>query len=149
MEKVYKTSVYRVLVNLIFGVGCAVVTWMLSGIWLDEPWAYVAGGGVFVIYLLLVVSDNMISVHISGNSLTVRKRGNEIHSFQIDQCSFRARTRTTGGDTECNFTVITPDGTETDIDCELLGVRKFDVLLDDLGVIGENAPVHKITTTKK
>lgn len=148
MEKVYKTSAYRVLVNLAFGVGCAVVIGFLSGIWLEEPWTYVAGGVMFVIYLLLVIRGNMISIHINGNNLTVRKRGNEIHSFQIDQCSFRARTKTVSGDTECNFTVITPDGSETNIDCELLGVRKFDLLLEDLGVMGENAPVHKVTTKR-
>lgn len=149
MEKVYKTSGYRVLVNLAFGVGCSVVIGFLSGILLDEPWTYVAGGAMFVIYFLLVISGNMISIHIGGNNLTVRKRGREIHSFQIDQCAFRARTKTTSGDTECNFTVIASDGSETDIDCELLGVRKFDLLLEDLGVVGENAPVHKVATTKK
>ena len=149
MEKVYKVRPHRVLVNLLFGVGAAIVVWLLSGVWLEEPMTYVAGGGLFVLYCLLVLGGNFISIHLSGNTLTVQKRGKVIHSFQIDQCSFRSYTKSSGGDTECNLYVTTPDGSETHIDCELIGVTKFHQLLDDLGVTGEKAPATRLNTTKK
>ena len=149
MEKTYKVRPHRVLVNLVFGICASLVVWVVSGIWLEEPYTYAAGAGLFVLYCLLVLWGNLISIHVSGNTLTVKKRGKLLHSFQIDQCSFHAYTKSSGGDNECSLYVATPDGNETHIDCELIGVTNFNRLLGDLGVIGEKATATKINTTKK
>lgn len=148
-EKVYKTRPHRVLANLVFGVFAAALVGWISTIWLKMPLPYAVGAAVFLLDVLLVIGDNMISIHVSGDLLTVRKRGKERYRFKISECRFRARTESSSGDTECYLTVIGPDGNATMIDCELIGVTKFYELLEDLGVIGEKASVTKIETVKQ
>ena len=38
MQKVYKSRIYRILVNLVFGIAAAGVSFLIASIWLDVIW---------------------------------------------------------------------------------------------------------------
>ena len=62
MQKVYKSRIYRILLNLVFGIAGAGVTYLVAGIWLAPFWCAVVSAGLFILYLWLVILDNLITI---------------------------------------------------------------------------------------
>ena len=147
MQKVYKSRLYRVLVNLVFGLAGAAVCYIIAGIWLDPFLRAAVGAGVFVLYLWFVILDNLITITVDGQYLTVKK-GRKVKSFEIASCSFHARMVTSSNDTSCTLQITDAGGKTEYVDCELIGVGQFSRLLEDIGVVGGEAPVQKLQTKK-
>lgn len=147
MEKVYKSKLHRILINLVMGILVAGVAWFVATMFLEPPIPFVVGGVVFLMYLWLVILDNIITITVKDGFLTVQK-GRKTKQFKIDECSFYAKSVSSSGDTSCSLTVTEANGDTERIDCELIGYGQFQDLLADLGMIGENAPVQKIQTKK-
>lgn len=134
MKNVYKTRIYRVLVNLVFGAAAALFVAFIASIWLKGfVWFLLISIGVFAAYIWLVIIDNMIVIETEDNVLTV-KRGKKIDTYPIDTTAIRAKTVTSDGDTECTLYLTPYGGQEVTVDCELIGISQFESLLDDLGI---------------
>ena len=144
MKNVYKTRIYRVLVNLVFGAAAALFVAFIASIWLKGfVWFLLISIGVFAAYIWLVIIDNMIVIETEDNVLTV-KRGKKIDTYPIDTTAIRAKTVTSGGDTECTLYLTPYGGQEVTVDCELIGISQFESLLDDLGINRDS--VTKLST---
>ena len=144
MKNVYKTRIYRVLVNLVFGAAAALFVAFIASIWLKGfVWFLLISIGVFAAYIWLVIIDNMIVIETEDNVLTV-KRGKKIDTYPIDTTAIRAKTVTSDGDTECSLYLTRPGEDEVLIDCELIGITQFIKLLDDLGINRDS--VTKLST---
>jgi len=144
MKNVYKTRIYRVLVNLVFGAAAALFVALIASIWLKGfVWFLLISIGVFAAYIWLVIIDNMIVIETEDNVLTV-KRGKKIDTYPIDTTAIRAKTVTSGGDTECTLYLTPYGGQEVTVDCELIGISQFESLLDDLGINRDS--VTKLST---
>ena len=144
MRNVYKTRPHRVLVNLVFGAGAALFVTFIASIWLKS----------FVLLLLialatfagdiwLVIIDNMIVIETDGDSLTIKK-GKKIDTYSISATAIRAKTVSSGGDTECSLYLTRQGENEELIDCELIGITQFEKLLSDLGI--DRDSVTKLST---
>lgn len=147
MEKVYKSRIYRVILNLVYGTFAAGVAFFIAGIWLKTTIAILIAVGIFLSYMWLIVLSNLITVTVSDKYLTVKK-GRRQQRFEIARCSFHAKMVTSSGDTSCELDITDESGKKHYIDCELIGAGQFESLLEDLGIIGEHAPVQKIQTKK-
>ena len=147
MEKTYKSSVFRMVLNFFMGIAAAGVVFFIASIWLEQTYAIGIAVFIFLSYLWLVVWSNIITITVTDEYLTVRK-GKKTKSFKIRECSFYAKVTSSNGDTGCSLTVLEANGNEEYIDCELIGYSQFQNLLMDLGITGENAPVNKIKTKK-
>ena len=144
MKNVYKTRIYRVLVNLVFGAAAALFVAFIASIWLKGfVWFLLISIGVFAAYIWLVIIDNMIVIETEDNVLTV-KRGKKIDTYSISATAIRAKTVSSGGDTECSLYLTRPGEDEVLIDCELIGISQFESLLDDLGINRDS--VTKLST---
>ena len=144
MKNVYKTRIYRVLVNLVFGAAAALFVAFIASIWLKGfVWFLLISIGVFAAYIWLVIIDNMIVIETEDNVLTV-KRGKKIDTYSISATAIRAKTVSSGGDTECSLYLTRPGEDEVLIDCELIGITQFIKLLDDLGINRDS--VTKLST---
>jgi len=134
MNNVYKTRVYRVLLNLVFGIAAALLIAFIASIWLKGiVWFLLIFFAVFAAYIWLVIIDNIIVIETDGDTLTVKK-GKKIETYPIATTSVRARTVTSSGDTECSLYLTRQGEEEVLVDCELIGIRQFEKLLTDLGI---------------
>lgn len=144
MKNVYKTRLYRVLLNLVFGVAAALVLAFIASIWLKEiVWLVLIFVAALAGYIWLVIIDNMIIIETEGNILTVKK-GKKIDTYPLDTTAVRAKTVTSNGDTECSLYLTRQGEQEVFVDCELIGVTQFMELLGDLGITGDS--VTKLDT---
>lgn len=144
MKNVYKTRLYRVLLNLVFGVAAALVLAFIASIWLKEiVWLVLIFVAALAGYIWLVIIDNMIIIETEGNILTVKK-GKKIDTYPLDTTVVRAKTVTSSGDTECSLYLTRQGEQEVFVDCELIGVTQFMELLGDLGITGDS--VTKLDT---
>ena len=147
MQKVYKSRIYRILVNLVFGIAAAGVVYLVAGIWLEPFLRAAVGIGILVLYLWLVILDNLITITVDGQYMTVKK-GHKLKRFEIARSSFYAKMVSSSGDTSCTLQITDENGKVEYVDCELIGVGQFRKLLEDIGVTGGDAPVQKLQTKK-
>ena len=144
MSNVYKTRPHRVLVNLIFGAGAALFVTFIASIWLKSSvLLLLIALAVFAGYIWLVIIGNMIVIETDGNTLTIKK-GKKIDTYSISATAIRAKTVSSGGDTECSLYLTRQGENEELIDCELIGITQFTKLLDDLGINRDS--VTKLST---
>lgn len=144
MGNVYKTRPHRVLVNLVFGAAAALFVAFIASIWLKGfVWFLLISLAVFAGYVWLVIIDNMIVIETDGDSLTIKK-GKKIDTYSISATAIRAKTVSSGGDTECSLYLTRQGENEELIDCELIGITQFEKLLSDLGI--DRDSVTKLST---
>lgn len=147
-KSIYKVRLYRVLMNCVYGLVTAGIAFFVANIWLDTLYSIAIGLVIAVLYLWLVILGNLIEVTVDGNNLIVKK-GSKKSTYLIDECGFKARMKTSGGETECMLYITMPDGKTESVDFELIGIKQFEALLYDIGVVGDDAEVQKIVTGKK
>lgn len=94
MEKTFQPKLYRILLNGFYGILAGVFATILVGYLSDSVlYAMIAGIGVLVLYIWLVIIKNFLTIKIDSTHLTVKKGSEEKH-FEIVQCGFRAKTIT-------------------------------------------------------
>lgn len=147
MEKTYKSRVYRIILNIIYGVAAAVTLGALSMIFFSDNylWPIVIACVTFVLYVWLVIIDTFLTITTTDKTLTVKK-GHKSTTYDFETTVFSARTTSSQGETTCKLYAQTPDGKTTTIDCELIGIKQFERILEDVGLTGDKAPVAKLTT---
>ena len=144
MGNVYKTRPHRVLVNLVFGAGAALFVTFIASIWLKSSvLLLLIALATFAGDIWLVIIDNMIVIETDGDSLTIKK-GKKIDTYSISATAIRAKTVSSGGDTECSLYLTRQGENEELIDCELIGITQFEKLLSDLGI--DRDSVTKLST---
>ncbi len=148
LKKTYTVKPYRVILNVFFGLlGASVITFFAS-LFLDGIYPYAIGAVIFLLFLWLVVFDNILTVHIDGDKFIVKK-GKKSKTYVISECSFRGVMKNARrSDSSYTLFVITPKGEER-VDCELLGRRQYLDILEELGVMGDKAVPTKVETTRE
>lgn len=145
MKNIYKTRLYRVLLNVVFGLAAALLVGFIASIWLHVLILQVLICAVFfAFYVWTVIIGNMIVIETDGTTLTVKK-GKKITEYPLETTAIRAKTVTSSGDTECTLYLTRQGENEEIVDCELIGIGQFEQLLSDLGVGGADS-VTKLTT---
>ena len=151
MKKVYKSSLYIIIKNIVYGICGGGVAALIIHIWLELIPSIAIGTalGLFIIYLA-VYSDN-IKLVIDSEKLSIYRFSKLKHEFNLSEVSIGATVKTTydgaGSDSDC-YLIITKSENEVErIDCSMLGARRFYRMLDDLEI--NNGDPVKIKTKKK
>ena len=147
MEKVYKSRIYRILFNLLCGAALSFFVFYISQIWLTQLTSIIITALIFLSYIWLVIWGNFITIIVTDKELIV-KNGKKEDSYEFNKYHFRAKTVSSRGDTECTLYAIDENGSETIIDCELIGIGQCMQLISDLKVDGSEK-VNKLNTIKK
>ena len=145
MEKVYKSRIYRIIFNLLCGAALSFFVFYIAQIWLTQLTSIIITILVFLSYIWLVIWGNFITIIINDKELIV-KNGKKEDKYEFSKYYFRARTVSSGGDTECSLYAIDENGNKIHIDCELIGIGQFRQLINDLKL---DVGVNKINTIKK
>lgn len=147
----FKSSLFVIGKNVAYGIGGALLVALVLSWFINTTIAVVLGiaAGAAIIYL--AVHSNNIRVVVDGDAVAFFRGEKELHRFTLADHSFHAKIVTTTGsgipDSDCDLTVTAPDGTETEIDCSMLGHGRFMELLDCLGF--NNQPPTPVATVKK
>ena len=147
MEKVYKSRIYRILFNLLCGAALSFFVFFIAQIWLTQLTSIIITALIFLSYIRLVIWGNFITIIVTDKELIV-KNGKKEDKYEFSKYHFRAKTVSSRGDTECTLYAIDENGSETIIDCELIGIGQFMELINDLKLDGGDK-VNKINTIKK
>lgn len=151
--RIYKSSVLVIAKNIVYAVAGAFVAALILHWFINEAVAIAIGclAGLAIAYFA-VYQDN-ITVAVGDETLWVRRFGKILHSFILEECSFRANITTTsdsaGSDSDCILVVSDASGDETSIDCSMMGAGRFYELLEDLGLVNNPNPTPLPTTGKR
>ncbi|MDR3295024.1 MAG: hypothetical protein LBT26_04215 [Clostridiales Family XIII bacterium] len=130
----FKSSTFVIIKNIIYAVAGGLVAAFIANWFLDSRIA--AAIGVFLCLLIAyfaMFGDN-IRIVVGEDDFTVFRRRKLRHSFKLSEVSIHAKIRSTTGDSDCTLTVTERDGSQTHIDCTMLGGSRFYRLLDALRV---------------
>ncbi|WP_024468579.1 hypothetical protein [Treponema pedis] len=156
MKHIYKTSLYRIILNIGLGFFVSAFIALLTSFLIKNTFIQLLiFVGVYAAYIWLVVLDNIITIEVD-DSKAVIKNGKTAKTYPLDTTSFRAvittrrqRNSVISTDTECMLYITPENGNEEMVNCELIGKYKFQQLIEDLGISGDSSPVNKIDTKKE
>ena len=148
-KKIYKPKVYRIVLNIIYGVLAMLVLAYLLTYFINNINIIILISILFlIIYFKWVIYNTYIMIYIDNNHLIYKKK-KEKKEFDIEKCSFNAKITSSTGDNECTLNIIDEQGNSHWLDCELIGYSNFMNLLNDLKIVGDNANPIKIKILKK
>lgn len=151
MKKEYKSSLYIIIKNIIYGIFGGAFATFIASIWLELTYSIAIGGTLGLLIIYFAVFGDNIRLLIDDEKLRIYRFRKLKHEFDLNEVSFSARIKTTydsaGSDSDCTLNVTKKDGETVSIDCSMLGARRFYRLLDDLEI--NNGAPTKLETKKK
>ena len=148
-KKTYKPQIYRIILNIIYSILGTILLFYILTYFIDNIYIISLIPFLFLVfYFKLVIYNNFITIYIDDNMFKYKK-GNKIKCYDINKCQFGARIVNSTGDSECELNIVDEDNKTDYIDCELIGYRQFNNLLNDLKVIGKESKPIKIKTIEK
>lgn len=142
--KVYKNSITRIISNLVAILVVAIIASVIVGYFFGNMYGVIAGIVLALIIVKVNIVDARMRVWVDNEYLYV-KTGIKLKSYHIPTSAIKA----TVTDGSATLYIDTEDGKSHCIDMDLLGELQFECLLEDMGVIGEAAPVTRLKTNKK
>ena len=108
--------------------------------WFFDPWFNITAGAVILaVTICLVLFRYSITVVVDDETFTVLQREKEKYRFNLSDVTFTANTSRRNND-DFLLTVYPSNSRRKHIDCAMLGKRRFEKLLIQLGVKGAKPP---------
>ena len=145
MEKIYRRSLVAVIYNLIIMIFGVLVAFLISGVIGGYKVAIIISSIIIILVVISIFRQLRTKVIINGNGLSINDGKkefnynlNEVHisSEQINNDSFF-------------LYLYTEDGNKEMFDLSSLGKRKYNELIEDLGVVGVKSKTIKLNDVNK
>ena len=145
MEKIYRRSLVAVIYNLIIMIFGVLVAFLISGVIGGYKVAIIITSIIIILVAISIFRQLRTKIIINGNSLSINDGKkefnynlNEVHisSEQINNDSFY-------------LYLYTEDGNKEMFDLSSLGKRKYNELIEDLGVVGVKSKTIKLNDVNK
>ena len=145
MEKIYRRSLVTVIYNLIIMIFGVLVAFLISGVIGGYKVAIIISSIIIILVVISIFRQLRTKVIINGNGLSIKDGKkeftynlNEVHisSEQINNDSFF-------------LYLYTEDGNKEMFDLSSLGKRKYNELIEDLGVVGVKSKTIKLNDVNK
>lgn len=145
MEKIYRRSLVAVIYNLIIMIFGVLVAFLISGVIGGYKVAIIISSIIIILVVISIFRQLRTKIIINGNSLSINDGKkefnynlNEVHisSEQINNDSFF-------------LYLYTEDGNKEMFDLSSLGKRKYNELIEDLGVVGVKSKTIKLNDVNK
>ena len=145
MEKIYRRSLVAVIYNLIIMIFGVLVAFLISGVIGGYKVAIIISSIIIILVVISIFRQLKTKVIINGNGLSINDGKkefnynlNEVHisSEQINNDSFF-------------LYLYTEDGNKEMFDLSSLGKRKYNELIEDLGVVGVKSKIIKLNDVNK
>ena len=145
MEKIYRRSLVAVIYNLIIMIFGVLVAFLISGVIGGYKVAIIISSIIIIFVVISIFRQLRTKIIINGNGLSIKDGKkeftynlNEVHisSEQINNDSFF-------------LYLYTEDGNKEMFDLSSLGKRKYNELIEDLGVVGVKSKTIKLNDVNK
>ena len=145
MEKIYRRSLVAVIYNLIIMIFGVLVAFLISGVIGGYKVAIIISSIIIILVVISIFKQLRTKIIINGNGLSIKDGKkeftynlNEVHisSEQINNDSFF-------------LYLYTEDGNKEMFDLSSLGKRKYNELIEDLGVVGVKSKIIKLNDVNK
>lgn len=145
MEKIYRRSLVAVIYNLIIMIFGVLVAFLISGVIGGYKVAIIISSIIIILVVISIFRQLRTKIIINGNRLSINDGKkefnynlNEVHisSEQINNDSFF-------------LYLYTEDGNKEIFDLSSLGKRKYNELIEDLGVVGVKSKTIKLNDVNK
>ena len=145
MEKIYRRSLVAVIYNLIIMIFGVLVAFLISGVIGGYKVAIIITSIIIILVAISIFRQLRTKIIINGNVLSINDGKkefnynlNEVHisSEQINNDSFF-------------LYLYTEDGNKEMFDLSSLGKRKYNELIEDLGVVGVKSKTIKLNDVNK
>lgn len=145
MEKIYRRSLVAVIYNLIIMIFGVLVAFLISGVIGGYKVAIIISSIIIILVVISIFRQLRTKIIINGNGLSIKDGKkeftynlNEVHisSEQINNDSFF-------------LYLYTEDGNKEMFDLSSLGKRKYNELIEDLGVVGVKSKTIKLNDVNK
>ena len=145
MEKIYRRSLVAVIYNLIIMIFGVLVAFLISGVIGGYKVAIIISSIIIILVVISIFRQLRTKIIINGNGLSIND-GKKEFNYNLNEVHISSEQR----NNDSYFLYLyTEDGNKEMFDLSSLGKRKYNELIEDLGVVGVKSKTIKLNDVNK
>lgn len=145
MEKIYRRSLVAVIYNLIIMIFGALVAFLISGVIGEYKVAIIISSIIIILVVISIFRQMRTKIIINGNRLSIND-GKKEFNYNLNEVHISSEQR---NNDSFFLYLYTEDGNKEMFDLSSLGKRKYNELIEDLGVVGVKSKTIKLNDVNK
>ncbi len=145
MEKIYRRSLVAVIYNLIIMIFGVLVAFLISGVIGGYKVAIIISSIIIILVVISIFKQLRTKIIINGNGLSIND-GKKEFTYNLNEVHISSEQR---NNDSFFLYLYTEDGNKEMFDLSSLGKRKYNELIEDLGVVGVKSKTIKLNDVNK
>ncbi|WP_314347268.1 hypothetical protein [Fusobacterium massiliense] len=145
MEKIYRRSLVAVIYNLIIMIFGVLVAFLISGVIGGYKVAIIISSIIIILVVISIFKQLRTKIIINGNGLSIND-GKKEFTYNLNEVRISSEQR---NNDSFFLYLYTENGNKEMFDLSSLGKRKYNELIEDLGVVGVKSKTIKLNDVNK
>ena len=145
MEKIYRRSLVAFIYNLIIMIFGALVAFLISRVIGGYKVAIIISSIIIILIVISIFRQLRTKIIINGNGLSIND-GKKEFNYNLNEVHISSEQR---NNDSFFLYLYTEDGNKEMFDLSSLGKRKYNELIEDLGVVGVKSKTIKLNDVNK
>ena len=145
MKKIYRRSLVAFIYNLIIMIFGALVVFLISGVIGGYKVAIIISSIIVILVVISIFRQLRTKIIINGNDLLIND-GKKEFNYNLNEVHISSEQR---NNDSFFLYLYTEDGNKEMFDLSSLGKRKYNELIEDLGVVGVKSKTIKLNDVHK
>ena len=145
MEKIYRRSLVAFIYNLIIMIFGVLVAFLISGVIGGYKVAIIISSIIIILVVISIFRQLRTKIIINGNHLSIND-GKKEFNYNLNEVHISSEQR---NNDSFFLYLYTEDGNKEMFDLSSLGKRKYNELIEDLGVVGVKSKTIKLNDVNK
>lgn len=145
MEKIYRRSLVSFIYNLIIMIFGVFVAFLISGVIGGYKVAIIISSIIIILVVISIFRQLRTKIIINGNGLLIND-GKKEFNYNLNEVHISSEQR---NNDSFFLYLYTEDGNKEMFDLSSLGKRKYNELIEDLGVVGVKSKTIKLNDVNK
>lgn len=145
MEKIYRRSLVAFIYNLIIMIFGVLVAFLISGVIGGYKVAIIISSIIIILVVISIFRQLRTKIIINGNGLLIND-GKKEFNYNLNEVHISSEQR---NNDSFFLYLYTEDGNKEMFDLSSLGRRKYNELIEDLGVVGVKSKTIKLNDVNK
>lgn len=145
MEKIYRRSLVAFIYNLIIMIFGVLVAFLISGVIGGYKVAIIISSIIIILVVISIFKQLRTKIIINGNGLSIND-GKKEFTYNLNEVHISSEQR---NNDSFFLYLYTEDGNKEMFDLSSLGKRKYNELIEDLGVVGVKSKTIKLNDVNK
>lgn len=145
MEKIYRRSLVAFIYNLIIMIFGVLVAFLISGVIGGYKVAIIISSIIIILVVISIFRQLRTKIIINGNGLLINDGKKEFY-YNLNEVHISSEQR---NNDSFFLYLYTEDGNKEMFDLSSLGKRKYNELIEDLGVVGVKSKTIKLNDVNK